>query len=58
MQASEPELSQIIDPKYYQTEYKNDVVMKPRHIPGFDSSDSYKKCYGKLTQDYTNMFLD
>ena len=58
IEAAAPNLSQIVDDKYYQIQYKDEIQLKPRHIPGFTGKDAYTKYYQKITDEYTSAFLD
>lgn len=40
-----PKFRELFTEQYYESEYKDDIEIKPRHIPGCEGDDNFHKFY-------------
>jgi hypothetical protein len=40
-----PKFRELFTEKYYESEYKDEIEIKPRHIPGCEGDDNFHKFY-------------
>eukprot|EP00343_Euplotes_focardii_P010182 CAMPEP_0205826554 /NCGR_PEP_ID=MMETSP0206-20130828/29040_1 /ASSEMBLY_ACC=CAM_ASM_000279 /TAXON_ID=36767 /ORGANISM="Euplotes focardii, Strain TN1" /LENGTH=132 /DNA_ID=CAMNT_0053126567 /DNA_START=303 /DNA_END=698 /DNA_ORIENTATION=+ len=49
-----PQFADLYDESYYETEYKDSIEIKPRHISGCDGNANFQKFYNEhFVQKYT-----